>query len=128
MTYATLVRCRRCTRCRRRAARRGKTKCAECAERQRYTDAVGHLRRTYKLTPDEWRRIHRGQNRRCWVCRRRHVRLVVDHDHKRRRVRALVCGADNLIEGLLHKIGVRTFGQLMTWALRMSALRTEARW
>jgi hypothetical protein len=128
VTYRSLVRRRRCTRCRRRAARRGLTKCAVCAVRLAYTDRVGHLRREYKLSPEEHGRMFRGQNKKCWVCGRRNVRLVVDHDHRRRRVRALLCDTDNKVEGLLAKIGVRTLRQLEMWALRMAALRTEARW
>jgi Recombination endonuclease VII len=128
VTYKTLVRRRRCTRCRRRTARRGKTKCAECAVRLAHTDRVGNLRRKYKLSPEEHGRLYRSQKKQCWVCGRRNVRLVVDHDHRRRRVRALVCDTDNKVEGLLMKIGVRTLRQLETWALRMAVLRTEARW
>jgi hypothetical protein len=93
-----------------------------------HTDRVGNLRRKYKLSPEEHGWMFRRQNKKCWVCRRRGVRLVVDHDHRRRRVRALLCDTDNKVEGLLAKIGVRTLRQLEMWALRMAALRTEARW
>jgi Recombination endonuclease VII len=93
-----------------------------------HTDRVGSLRRKYKLSPAEHGRMFRGQNKKCWVCGRRGVRLVVDHDHRRRRVRALLCDTDNKVEGLLAKIGVRTMRQLEMWAVQMAALRTEARW
>jgi hypothetical protein len=89
---------------------------------------IGTRQRAYMLSPEEHGRMWRGQKKRCWVCRRRCVRLVVDHDHKRRRVRALLCDTDNKVEGLLAKIGVRTLQQLQMWALRLAALRTEARW
>lgn len=71
--------------------------------------------------------MFKSQKGRCFVCRR-HPARVVDHDHKRRHVRALTCGVDNLIEGLLLRIGVRSLRQLEAWALRMYALRTVARW
>jgi hypothetical protein len=74
------------------------------------------------MTVQEWNDIKREVGHRCFVCRRRR-RLVVDHDHDTGFVRAPACREDNLIEGLLKKIGIRTYDQLMQWAHGMAALR-----
>jgi hypothetical protein len=94
----------------------------------RRTDRAGWLRRKYKLTPESLRRMLGSQGGRCYVCRRR-LRLAdahVDHEHRRNRVRAAICRACNLAEGILRR--VRTFRQLNLWIHGLLALRTVARW
>jgi hypothetical protein len=64
----------------------------------------------------------------CFVCgtrlRRRGRRgRHIDHCHTTRRVRAPLCRTDNLIEGMLKQLGIRTPDQLMHWAWRMVTLR-----
>jgi predicted amidophosphoribosyltransferase len=128
MTYSTLVRRRRCTRCRRRTARPHRTKCSACAAALRRTDRAGWLRRQYKLTTESLRRMLRSQGGRCYVCHRR-LRLAdahVDHEHRRNRVRAAICRACNLAEGILRHM--RSFSQLNRWIHGLLALRTVARW
>lgn len=48
----------------------------------------------YGLTEDEFYRMARSQNGLCAICKRRDE-LVIDHDHKTERVRALLCKVCN---------------------------------
>ena len=58
-----------------------------------------HLRRAYGITHDEFDAMVARQGHRCAICRRRKKRLVVDHDHRRGRVRALLCDTCNAALG-----------------------------
>lgn len=80
-------------------------KCADRAYTSRY------LRRTYKITLEDYERLLKSQNGRCAICggegflmdaSRHKVKLVVDHDHKSGRIRGLLCHNCNRALGLLH--------------------------
>jgi len=70
----------------------------------------------------------RSQGGHCYVCRRRlrSADAHVDHDHRRGHVRAAICRACNLAEGILRH--VRGFTHLNLWIHGLLALRTVARW
>ena len=101
------------------------------ATRRRYNvgGAVGARRLNRdgtRFTISDFNELLREAGRKCFVCRRRFTKrrpAVVDHDHKRGWVRHLTCNADNLVEGILKRIGIRTYDQLQMWAVRMGALR-----
>lgn len=67
------------------------------------------LRAMFGITAEEYDRMFRAQNSVCAICcepetETRHGkvrRLCVDHDHKTKRVRALLCSACNLALGYL---------------------------
>lgn len=63
-----------------------------------------HLRSTYGITLDEYKKMLMRQRERCLICRqiprpsitRKHcVTLVVDHDHATNRIRGLLCPGCN---------------------------------
>lgn len=54
---------------------------------------AGHLRRTYGIDPEEYERLLQAQGGRCAICRSEPKKrpLMVDHEHKTRRIRGLLC-------------------------------------
>jgi hypothetical protein len=62
---------------------------------------VGELRRKYGITPDELHALKRAQGWRCAVCRKLFPsgaggkRVHVDHDHRTKRVRGVLCSPCN---------------------------------
>jgi hypothetical protein len=60
---------------------------------------TSHLKITYKLTPREWDEMFVNQEGRCAICHKHHndcpLGLQVDHDHKTKRVRGLLCQSCN---------------------------------
>lgn len=70
---------------------------------------VGHLRRKYGLTPEQYEAMSGRQGHACAICRRpetavsrngKPLGLAVDHDHATGRVRGLVCRRHNQAIGL----------------------------
>ncbi len=63
------------------------------------------LKKKYGMTPEEYDALLKMQKGRCAVCRKKHNisgrRLFVDHDHKTKRVRGLLCYACNTAAGML---------------------------
>ena len=53
-----------------------------------------HIKWAYGLTKEAWERITAKQRGHCWICQR-HVKLVVDHDHRTTKFRALLCNRCN---------------------------------
>jgi len=55
------------------------------------------------LTVEQYDAMYRAQSGRCAICRRRQAgrRLSVDHSHKTKRLRALLCSRCNHAIGLL---------------------------
>ena len=64
-----------------------------------------YLRSTYGLDIYEYFKIYKGQDGRCWICRKKQksgsMYLVVDHNHKTGKVRGLLCNGCNSAYGLL---------------------------
>lgn len=56
---------------------------------------VGHLRRTYGITEEQYDQLLREQEGCCAVCQKHEseftVRLAVDHDHQSGEIRGLLC-------------------------------------
>jgi Autographiviridae endonuclease VII len=62
--------------------------------------------RRYNITLDEYEIILKNQNGVCKVCKKsethkRHKYLAVDHDHKTKKIRGLLCSRCNMALGLL---------------------------
>lgn len=53
--------------------------------------AARHRRRKYGITPEDFDRMLRQQDRKCAICSAIHKKLCVDHDHSTGKVRALIC-------------------------------------
>lgn len=55
------------------------------------------LETEYSISPEEYGRLFEAQGGRCYLCRRRSVRvpLAVDHDHRTGEVRGLLCPDPN---------------------------------
>lgn len=67
--------------------------------RSRAASAASHaarIKRLYGITGDEYARMLAEQGGRCFLCgKRSRKRLSVDHDHKTKRVRGLLCSRCN---------------------------------
>jgi hypothetical protein len=69
-------------------------------------DRRAYLKKEYGMTLEEYELALASQKGRCAICRR-HISeinekyLHVDHDHKTKRVRSLLCGACNRALGLI---------------------------
>lgn len=59
--------------------------------------------RKYGLTVDDYLALRDAQGGRCAICKREdgRRRLAVDHDHKTKKVRALLCGPCNVAIGMM---------------------------
>jgi len=58
----------------------------------------------FDITPGEYDRMLKRQGGGCAICSREpseHRRLAVDHDHKTKEIRGLLCGRCNVALGLL---------------------------
>lgn len=78
-----------------------------------------NLRQTYGIDSEDWARLFNGQDGRCAVCRavlKFDSSTHVDHCHRSKKVRGLLCGPCN-----------RALGQVKddTWRLRELALYVE---
>lgn len=66
---------------------------------------AANIRRLFGLTLAAYHAMREQQKNRCAICRRlqsgRCKRLAVDHDHKTKRIRALLCSRCNRALGLL---------------------------
>lgn len=62
------------------------------------------LRHCYGITQADYERMYAEQEGKCAVClKQRKKKMDVDHDHKTKKVRGLVCRSCNLIMGLVHE-------------------------
>jgi len=72
-------------------------------ERYRKTALDGHLRRSYSLSLSEYEAMVLAQGGKCAICGGEELghygRLLVDHDHESKKVRALLCNECNLMVG-----------------------------
>ncbi len=83
-------------------------RCASCwrAETTRRKEVAHglYVERTYDITAEEYKRLYKAQDGRCFICRRAFgitKRLAVDHDHKTGEVRGLLCSPCNNMLGLI---------------------------
>src|SRR5262249_34843744 len=62
------------------------------------SDRRDNLKRRYGITIDDYNRLFKKQKGRCNICRKksRRRRLYVDHDHRRKFVRQLLCNPCNI--------------------------------
>lgn len=85
-----------CMWCGRRKPRKDRTYCALCADRHK----VLRRRRTverYGINEKEYTMLLKKQKGRCGICRKLPTRkaLAIDHNHKTKKVRGLLCGNCN---------------------------------
>lgn len=52
---------------------------------------LGHLRRTYNLTEEQYSNMLLSQNGRCLICKKEKDKLCVDHNHETGEIRGLLC-------------------------------------
>jgi protein-arginine kinase activator protein McsA len=57
------------------------------------------LRRKYGLTKSEYAAMVESQGGLCWICQKQPPTLCVDHCHKTKRIRSLLCHSCNLAVG-----------------------------
>ncbi|UTO64187.1 endonuclease domain-containing protein [Streptomyces rapamycinicus] len=92
--------------------------CCKARRRRRYSqdEVISKAREAnwerYGVTPTEYERIRKEQANLCAICGQeetstpkygtRHI-LAIDHDHKTRRVRALLCRNCNTVLGFIEK-------------------------
>ena len=77
-------------------------------EKKWLMDKKSHLWTHYRMTVEDYQRLHEHQGGRCAICKK-HRRLVVDHDHSccpgklscGRCVRGLLCFSCNTLTGYL---------------------------
>lgn len=66
-----------------------------------YTDA--HLRRHFGITLKEYKQTLRDQKRRCKICLakpKKGKKLCIDHNHKTKKFRGLLCTSCNILLGI----------------------------
>jgi len=73
---------------------------------------ISYVRYRHKLSEDQYLALLRKQKNRCAICRKRFIdtpkyRCCVDHCHKTKRVRGLLCHRCNVAIGLLDEDPVR---------------------
>ena len=63
------------------------------AERWEKISRKSYLKRKYNITPQEYDELLKRYNGTCWICRRpsKTRRLAVDHNHRTKQVRGLLC-------------------------------------
>src|SRR5262249_21592601 len=73
----------------------------EFRKRCEISDRKSNLKRLYGMTIEDYNRLFKKQKGRCNICRKksRRRRLYVDHDHRRKFVRQLLCNPCNLGQG-----------------------------
>ncbi len=60
------------------------------------------MKHAYNLLFEDYQNLKIAQNHKCAICKKR-KKLSVDHDHKTRKVRALLCHKCNLTIGFIEK-------------------------
>lgn len=102
---------KRCPRCKRRKALenfwRHQNYCKSCSVirhrewSQRYPDKDRAItqRRLYGVEPEQVEQVRRAQRGRCAICKRR-ARLCIDHCHKSKVLRGLLCSPCNVGLGM----------------------------
>lgn len=68
----------------------------------------GHLKRHFGITLEQYERMVKQQKGRCKICRKKTKRtLAVDHCHKTKKVRGLLCDFCNRSLGFVDKMGLK---------------------
>lgn len=66
-----------------------------------------HLTTKYGITSDDYERMFKSQNGVCFLCgRAQSRRLHVDHNHKTRELRKLLCAKCNSMLGIIEEVGI----------------------
>ena len=65
------------------------------------TDRKAHLKRKYKITEEDYKKMYEQQKGCCAICQKQieFRKLCVDHSHKSNKVRGLLCTSCNLALG-----------------------------
>ena len=71
-----------------------------CRECQKEYIKFWNIKNKYNLTSEQYYELFKIQNNKCLICKKKAI-LVVDHDHKTRKIRGLLCRECNLGIGLL---------------------------
>lgn len=74
----------------------------EWMRRQPYDKAVRrdiNLKKNYGITQVQYDEMYQSQNGKCRICQKPHEKLFVDHNHKKDKVRGLLCHYCNLMIG-----------------------------
>lgn len=75
----------------------------EHGEEKKRRDREGHLRRKYGVTQNMFEALVLAQLGKCAICGANEaMELHIDHDHRTKKVRGLVCGKCNKAIGLLN--------------------------
>lgn len=77
------------------------TLCKACSKKyQKNTQRGFHLRNTYGLTLEEYDKLKKAGDGKCWICGGGSAaNLAVDHNHDNLRIRGLLCKPCNRILG-----------------------------
>jgi hypothetical protein len=76
-----------------------------------------NLKTKYKLTMEQYKEMFYEQKGRCAICKKE-KKLVIDHNHKTNKVRALLCSKCNTALGLFEE----------DWFLLLSATNYISKW
>ncbi len=60
-----------------------------------------NLKQRYGLTQNEFLQISKKQKGKCLICKRKVMRLCIDHNHKTGKVRGLLCQNCNAALGMV---------------------------
>jgi len=66
---------------------------------------INHLKRQYNLTFNQYNQMIKQQNNKCLICGSKPGKkaLHVDHNHKTKKVRGLLCYNCNMTLGFVHE-------------------------
>lgn len=67
----------------------------------RFRDA--HYKQKYGITLEDYERMYMFQEGKCAICKKHESRLCVDHNHKSKKVRGLLCPLCNKGVGLFYE-------------------------
>lgn len=80
-------------------ALRAKKYCINNKEKEAISHRIGHLRRDFGITQEQYNEIFANQDGKCIICGKHQkelkMALAVDHDHSTNEVRGLLCGPCN---------------------------------
>lgn len=87
--------------------------CKACKEAYRQRNLARHkasirraqLRIRYGVSPEEWDAMAEVQSGKCAICKQVPKKLCVDHDHKSKKVRGLLCMHCNTALGYVEREG-----------------------
>lgn len=62
-----------------------------------------YYRGRYNVSLDDYNKLYKKQKGKCWICNKFQKTLYVDHNHKTKIVRALLCNNCNFMIGHSHE-------------------------